>query len=534
MAHWRYAGALLAGAALTLLAAGCEGKKAPRADLVFINGAEPETLDPALMSGQSDMRLAYALFEGLTSFDADGQPRPGVAARWDVSPDGTQYTFHLRPDARWSDGQPVTAPDFVRSWQRVLTPANAAQYAGQLYCLKNGQRFNDPDAHLTDFNEVGVHALDDATLRVELEHATPYFLDLCCLPAFAPVPREAVARWGDAWTRPEHIVTDGPFLLETWRLNERIRLRRNPGYWDRAAVHLETVDALPINQANVALNFFSSGLADLIMDKGLVPPHLVGELRRKAYFHSAPFLGDLFLRFNCTRPPFNDSRVRQALALVIDKRLITEKITKAGEVPADGFVPPGTAGYRPPGTFLGYNPARARTLLAAAGYPGGKGFPPFAFLYNEGEQNKYIGIELKSMFERELGIVMGLRPLENKVYLSSMGHLDYDLARSSWVGDYDDPNTFLEMWVTGSGNNRCGWSDAGYDALITQAASETDHARRLEIFQRAETILVRDQTPICPLYYYVGIQLYDDHKLGGLRPNLLDVHPVRDMYLRKK
>ena len=225
--------------------------------------------------------------------------------------------------------------------------------------------------------------------------------------------------------------------------------------------------------------------------------------------------------------------MRQALSLVIDKRLIVEKITQAGELPADGFVPPGTAGYHSPGTLLGYDPARARQLLAEAGYRGGQGFPPFAFLYNEGEQNKYIGIELKSMFERELGVSMGLRPLENKVYLSSMGHLDYDVARSSWVGDYDDPNTFLEMWVTGSGNNRCGWSDPAYDALIARAATGTDPEKRFDLFRRAETILVREQTPICPLYFYVGVQLYHDDKLGGLHPNLLDVHPVRDMYLRK-
>ncbi len=514
---------------LPWFAVGC-GQSFTRADLVFANGGEAETLDPALMTAQLDMRLAYALFEGLTTFNANGEPKPGVAERWEMSPDGTTYTFHLRADARWTNGEPVTAADFVNAWHRALSPETASRNSYQLYYLKNGQRFNDPAVHFTDFSQVGVHALDDRTLQVELEHPTPFFLDLCCTSVFLPVHLRTVQRWGDGWTKPEHIVSNGPFTMAEWRLNDRLRLRKNPRYWDHANVRLNTVDALPISQANVALNFFSDGVCDLLMDKGLTPVMLIADLRKKPYFHSAPFLGNFFIRFNCTRAPFNDPRVRQALSLVVDKRLLVEKITKAGEIPANSFVPPGTAGYQPPKTGLGYDPARARRLLAEAGFPGGRGFPSFAFLYNNGEQNQYIGVELKSMFERELGVSMGLRPQENKVYLNTMSTLDYDLARSSWIGDYNDPNTFLDMWVTGGGNNRCGWSDGRYDALIAEAGKEFDPQKRFDIFRRAEEMLISEGTPICPLYYYVGIQLYDGNRIGGVQGNVLDEHPIREMY----
>ena len=517
---------------LPWFALGC-GQHFPRADLVFVNGGEAETLDPALMTAQLDMRLAYALFEGLTTFDVRGEPEPGVAERWEISPDGTVYTFHLRADALWSDGAPVIASDFVNAWRRALAPATASRNSYQLYYLKNGQKFNDPDAHFSDFSQVGVHALDERTLRVELEHPTPFFLDLCSTSVFLPVPLPTVQRWGDAWTKPEHIVGNGAFTMEAWRLNDRMRLRKNSRYWNHDKVRLETVDALPISQANVALNFFADGVCDLLMDKGLTPVMLIGDLRRKPYFHSAPFLGNFFIRFNCTRPPFSDPRVRQALSLVVDKRLLVEKITKAGEIPAWSFVPPGTAGYESPTPGLGYDPGRARRLLAEAGFPAGRGFPPFAFLYNNGEQNQYIGVELKSMFERELGISMGLRPQENKVYLNTMSNLDYDLARSSWIGDYDDPNTFLDMWVTGGGNNRCGWSDPAYDRLIADAGKEAEPPKRFDIFRRAEEMLISEGTPICPLYYYVGIQIYDGDRIGGVQGNVLDEHPIREMYRKK-
>ncbi len=521
---------LLCCLALAFLGTGCDQRPAHRAELIIANGAEPETLDPALATVQPDQRLCAALFEGLTTFDAAGQPQPGVAARWEVSPDATEYTFHLRPDALWSNGERVTARDFVWSWQRVLSPRTGAQYAYQLFLVKNGARFNNAEPGTLPFEEVGVCAPDNDTLIVTLEHPTPYFLDVCALTTLAPVHSPTVERWGDAWTKPEHLVGNGAYCLETWRLNDKIRLRKNSRYWNRDHVRLGTVDMLPISHANVALNFFASGMCDLILDKGLTPPALIGELRRQPYFHAAPFLGNYFLRFNCTRRPFDDARVRQAFSLVIDKHLLVDKITKAGEQPAYSLVPPGTAGYQPPSPGLSYDPARARQLLAEAGYPAGKGFPPVAYIYNEGEQNQYIAVELKNMFERELGVSMSLSPHENKVYSSMMKRLDYDFGRSVWVGDYDDPNTFLELWQTGGGNNRTGWSDPRYDDLIAWAAREIDRERRFELFRQAERLLVSEQAPICPLYYYVGVELYDGARLGGVQPNLLDTHPLWEMY----
>jgi oligopeptide transport system substrate-binding protein len=265
------------------------------------------------------------------------------------------------------------------------------------------------------------------------------------------------------------------------------------------------------------------------MDKGLIPLALLSDLRKRPDFHSAPFLGTYFIRFNVTRPAFKDARVRRALALVIDKHLIVEKITRAGEIPADSLVPPGAAGYQPP-PGLERNPDEARRLLAEAGYPGGKGFPLVTYLYSEGELNEAIAVELQSMFRQELGINIALQRQEWKVYLNSMNNLDFDLCRSSWVGDYDDPNTFLDMFVSGGGNNDSGFADPKYDQLIADAASQVDEKKRFDIFRTAEHMLVSEEAPICPLYFYVGIQFYNGDRLGGIAANLLDEHPLQRMY----
>jgi oligopeptide transport system substrate-binding protein len=501
-----------------------------RADLVILNGAEPESIDPAVITGQLDGRVAYALFDGLVHFDRHGVPQPAIAQSWDLSSNATTYTFHLRSNAKWSNNEPVTANDFVESWKRTLLPETAAEYAYVMYHIKNAQAFNE--GKIKDFSLVGVHALDAQTLRVELEDPTPYFLDLLAYVPYLPVYIPSVKQFGDDWIKPAHLVNDGPFLMEEWRLNYRIRLRKNPNYWDAQNVRLQTVDLLPIENAISAYNFYASKVADLILDKGLTPPSLIPEIKRRPDFHAAPFLGDYFIRFNVTRKAFSDARVRQAFAMAIERQRIVQKITQAGEPPAYSFTPPGTAGYQPPEMFH-FDPEKARQLLADAGYPQGRGFPTVTYLYDNKKLNEDIAIEIQSMLWQELGVHVELQKQEWKVYLNSMNRRDYDFCRSSWIGDYNDPNTFLDCFVTNGGNNRTGWSNQEYDRLIEAAGKEADQRKRFDYFRQAEDILLNQATPICPLYFYMGIQIYDNAKLGGIEPNLLDEHPFREMYRKE-
>lgn len=518
---------------LVALATGCS-RPMDRASLVFLNGAEPQSLDPAAITGQPDGRIATALFEGLTAYDEKGQPQPGVAERWEVSADGRVYTFHLRTDARWSNGEPVTSADFVKSWRRTLLPETASEYAYQLHYIRNARPFNE--GKLQDFAEVGVQAPDPQTLVVSLENPTPFFLNLCAFATLLPVHVDSVTEWekkGQSWTKPGRLISNGAYVLEEWRLFDRIRLRQNPHYWNRANVGMETVDAIPSARPHTAFNLYTTGEADLMLDKGLVPTSLMAELRHRPDFHSAPFLGNYFIRFNATRKPFDDVRVRQAISLAIDKQSIVDKITRGGELPADSLTPPGTAGYAPPaGPKMDIE--QAQRLLAEAGFPKGQGFPLFYYLYKgDSDLDRDIAVELQGMLQRNLGVTLVLQPQEWKVYLSSMSTLNYDLCRSSWVGDYNDPNTFLDMFVKDGGNNRTGWADARYDELIAAAGREVDQANRYAHFQEAERLLISEAAPICPLYYYVGIQFYDAQRLGGIELNVTDEHPIRRMYWKK-
>ena len=499
-----------------------------RPDLVFINGAEPETIDPAVVTDQVSMRVSNALFEGLCRNNANGKPEPGTAERWDVSEDKKTYTFHLRSTAQWSNGDSVTANDFVFSWKRVLEPATAADYASQLYIIRGARAFNEGTN--TDFNQVGVRAVDDHTLEVVLENPTPYFTDLCAFPTLAPVHAPTLAKHGTAWIKPENVVVNGPYLLNDWLLDDRIELKKNPRYWDEPNVKMRTIDVMPVSDPNTALNYFLTGQVDLMMDKGTVPVSLVEKLKQKPWFHTGPFLGTWFIRFNVTKPPFNDPRVRHALSLAIDKKRIVEKITQLGERPAFALVPPGAgAEYQPPRGDE-FDPQKARELLAAAGFPGGKGFPLIEYLHIPPLVERNIAVELQAMWEQNLGIKVSLAKQEQKIWLASMRELGYQFTRSSWVGDYNDPNTFLEMFTSGSGNNRTGWKSAGYDKLIADAASEPDVQKRNAIFQQAEKLLIVDEAVILPVYYYVGVQFFNKDKLGGVQANLIDDHPFRCMY----
>jgi oligopeptide transport system substrate-binding protein len=521
-------------AALAFFGASCS-RVPDRADLVFLNGAEPESIDPAVITGQPDGRIAYALLEGLTAFDSAGQPQPGVAERWELSPDGRVYTFHLRHDAKWSNGETVTARDFYLSWKRTLTPETAADYSYQLYYLHNAKDFNE--GKIKDFGEVGLRMLDDFTLEATLDNPTPFFLDLCAFVTLLPVHIPTVERCekaGLSWTKPENFVGNGAFTLKEWRLFDRVRLVRSETYWNKANVGMKSIDVLPSGRPMTAFNFYATGLADILADKGLVPTPLLSELKKRPDFHAAPFLGNYFIRYNCKRKPFTDVRVRLAFSLVIDKQLIVDKITRAGEIPAYSLVPPGAAGYQPP-PGLERDPGRARKLLAEAGYPGGKGFPIVYYLFKgDSDLDRDIAVEMQGMWARELGVTIQLQQQEWKVYLASQDALDYDLCRSSWVGDYGDPNTFMDMFVTDGGNNRTGWSNKTYDQDIADAARALDPQKRFAIFRGAEKILVSEEAPICPLYYYVGIQFYDATRLGGVESNLLDEHPLRAMFWKKR
>lgn len=515
--------------ALAGLLGGCS-RAEPRADLTIINSVEPESLDPAIIVAQPDMRVVQGLFEGLTRLEpVQASAVPGLAARWDVSTNGLTYTFHLRTNLMWSTGGPITADDVVYSWIRALAPETASRYAGQLYYIQNAEAFNT--GRLKDATQVGVHALDPLTVRVDLAAPTAFFLDLCAFPTLAVVPRQAIEAYGDHWLTHQPLPVSGAFELADWRLNDRIRLVKNPRYWDAANTRAEILDFLPVGAPSTALNLYIRGQADIVWDKSLIPSELLDVLLRRPDFHSFDMLGTYFIRFNTTRKPFDDPRVRQALALAVDKELIVKKITRAGERPTSHLVPDGTQHYHPP-AGLGHDVARARELLAQAGYPGGRGFPRFEYLFDGaagagGNIHESIAIELQQMWRDALGIQMDLRQVETQVFWGMQSRLDYTLARSSWIGDYNDANTFLGMFVTGDGNNETGWSNARYDQLVQAANQTTDLARRERLFQQAETILVRDAVPVIPLYIYAGVNYFDTNRVGGIWQNVLDDHPLR-------
>lgn len=519
-------GCLVSGAASLLLSA-CS-PSTPRADLVFVQSAEPETIDPALVTDQVSMRISEALFEGLCRLNQKGEPEPGVAERWDVSADRKRYTFHLRSDAFWSNGQPVVAGDFVKSWHRALDPAFGADYASQLYLVKGAKAYNE--GTVKDPAQIAVRAVNDRTLEVELENPTPYFIDMCAFLTLAPVHLPTVEQHGTAWIKPGNVVTNGAYLLEAWKLDDHIRLKKNPRYWDAANVKMATIEVNPIQDANTALTYFVTGSADLMMDKGMVPPSLPGKLKQQPWFHTGPFLGTWFIRFNVTKAPFDDPRVRRAFAMAVDKKRITEKITQLGEPVAASLTPPGAGqNYQPP-PGLEFDVAKARALLAEAGYPGGKGFPRAEYLYIPLPVERNIAVELQAMWKENLGVEIGLTKQEQKIWLASMRSLNYAMCRSSWVGDYNDPNTFIEMFTTGNGNNRTGWASPEYDKLIVAAAAEPDVQKRNTIFQQAERLLISDACAILPVYFYVGVQFYHPDKLAGVQGNMTDMHPFRCMY----
>ena len=352
---------------------GC-GRHEPRADITILNGAEPQSLDPGILSGQADMRVALGIFEGSTYYDAKtGSADPGLAQRWEISPDGCIYTFHLRTNLVWSTGEPITADDVVYSWIRALDPVTASEYAGSLFFVTNAEDFSS--GKIKDPSLVGIHALDPLTVRIQLNHPTPFFPDVCAMPVVCVVPRQTIQKYGDRWLMARPLPVSGAFELAYWRLNDKIRLKKNPRYWNAANTRSDIIDILPVGSANAALSLYERGEADIVWDAALIPSGLLDVLLQRPDFHTFTTLDTYFFRFNVTRKPFDDPRVRQALALAVDKERIVKKITQGGEQPASHLVPDGTANYSPP-AGLGYRSGAGAPVAGGCRLSGGQGLSP--------------------------------------------------------------------------------------------------------------------------------------------------------------
>jgi oligopeptide transport system substrate-binding protein len=492
----------------------------------FTNGAEPETIDPGLMSGQPDGRVARILFEGLTVPDPKTlEPLPGQAYRWDISADGLTYTFHLRPGLRWTDGVPITARDFVWSWMRVLEPKSAARYAGLLYMIENAEAFNKDT--LGRPPRVGIDAPDDSTLVVRLKSPTPYFLFLTQYYTYLPVPRHVIEKHGRRWTLPENLVNNGPFRLAHWRQNNRFEFVRNPRYWDAGSVRLDRIVAYSIDDLNTCTNLYKAGVSDWTTS-GNIPSPFIPYLRQFGDYQHGRYQGTYFYSINVTRKPLDNVWLRRALNYAIDREAIARDLLKRSYDPWGNYTPSGYPGYTAPPPIT-YDPEKARECLKRAGYASGADVPRFSIVFNTSENHRRIAEAVQSMWKRVLGISIDLSNQEWGSYLQATTSLQYDVARRSWIGDYLDPNTFLNMMVTGDGNNRTGWSDPRYDAMIREASFTVDPAKRLEILSRAEALLL-EASPTIPIYHYSVNDLVKPY-VRGLYATTLDTHPMKFVYI---
>lgn len=493
-----------------------------RADFAFLN-LEPETIDPGRVGDQAGGRIVANLFEGLTVRERPSLvPGPGIATHWHVSSDGLTWTFHLR-ESMWSDGTALTSEDFRWSWERVLTPATASRSAPLLFAVRGARAFHAGE--LRDAAGLGLRTPDAATFVVELERPLPYLADLAATPPLCPAPRQVVEAHGDRWTRPEHFVGNGPFVLVEHRLHQRMRLQRNERSWRAARVALRVVDAVPGDFANANFNLYTSGVLDWV-DSGGIPPALVDAVRGRSDWHASPFLATYFLRCNVARPPLDDARVRRALSLALDAQAITTHVTRAGQQPAHSLVPPGLPGYEEVRAKL-YDPVRARSLLAEAGYPGGEGFPAITLLFNTSEWHRQIAEVLQQQWREALGIELRLQNQEWKVFTVTERAGDFDLARGSWIGDVLDASNFLDIFTTGNPNNRTGFASARYDSLIRAAAYTLDPVARAALLRECESIVVEQEAIVLPVYTYAVTNLYDGSRWEGLEPDLLNTLDLR-------
>ncbi|MDU4236688.1 MAG: oligopeptide ABC transporter substrate-binding protein OppA [Citrobacter freundii] len=526
--------ALVAGNVATAAVVPAGVQLAEKQTLVRNNGSEVQSLDPHKIEGVPESNINRDLFEGLLISDVDGKPSPGVAEKWE-NKDFKVWTFHLRKDAKWSDGTPVTAQDFVYSWQRLANPNTASPYASY---LQYGHIVNIDDiiAGKKPITDLGVKALDDHTFEVTLSEPVPYFYKLLVHSSVSPVPRAAVEKFGEKWTQPANIVTNGAYKLKDWVMNERIVLERNTNYWDNAKTVINQVTYLPISSEVTDVNRYRSGEIDMTYNN--MPIELFQKLKKEIpnEVHVDPYLCTYYYEINNQKAPFNDVRVRTALKLALDRDIIVNKVKNQGDLPAYSFTPPYTDGAKlvEPEWFKWSQEKRneeAKKLLAEAGYTAEKPLT-FDLLYNTSDLHKKLAIAAASIWKKNLGANVKLENQEWKTFLDTRHQGNYDVSRAGWCADYNEPTSFLNMVLSDSSNNTVHYKSPAFDKLIADTLKVTDEAQRSELYSKAEQQLDKDSA-IVPVYYYVNARLVKPWVGGYSGKDPMDNIHVKDLYIIK-
>lgn len=480
-------------------------------------GPEPETIDPTMNTSVDGATLINHTFEGLMKINDKSEVVAGVAESYTVSDDGLVYTFKIRDDAKWSDGTDLTADSFVYSWQRLVDPATASDYNYMIDMVKNA---NEIMAGEKDKSELGVKAVDAKTFEVTLNVATPYFIEIAAFPACYPLREDIVSANPDTWTQdPSTYIGNGPYVVKSWEHQSLIVMQQNPNYYGVADLGPDTINFQLMEDDNTILASFENGE---ILFADSLPNEEISRMTNNGLYITGQ-LGTYFLCLNVEDPTLSDVRVRKALALAIDRQYIVDSVAQGGQQPADTFVPTGLSDVESTtqfhdvatkwwdGSTYEANCEEAKKLLADAGYPNGEGFPSLEVMFNPGHEANMEAITY--MWKQVLGIDVTLSSQDWAVFIDTRNKGEYQIARHGWLADYNDPISFLDMWVTGGGNNDAQYSSSTYDDLISKVKSSSDRNERITLMHQAEDVLAQD-VPIIPIYYYTDLYLKSD-KLQG-------------------
>ena len=488
---------------------------APRDTLNVNLGNEPPSLDWSLATDGTSIMVINNIMEGLTKFGEDFTPEPDLAESWRLSDNGKTYTFKIREGVKWSDGKPLTAGDFEYAWKRILNPETGGDYAYSLYDLENAEEYNT--GKLKDADTVGVKALDDRTLEVRLKRPASYFPSMLAFITTFPERKDVIEKYGLEWTEPGNIVTMGPYTLTSWRHHDNIILTENPGYWGEKP-RIAKVRLIMNENPSSALAQYESGELDYADSKS-IPPLEVPRLKDLTDFTTTPQFRSNYIAFNVEKPPFDNPLVRKAFTASIDRQSIVDIIQGAGFT-TTSWIPVNMLGYNPD-IGIEFNPEQAREWLKEAGYPGGKGFPTVTFLWPDVSNNRVVAEALQSMWKQYLGIEVELMNQEWKVYLSTINTDPPEIHKASWGADFPDPHNFMSIFTCISGNNRTGWCNREYDALVEKAAKELDPGKRKALYDQAQTILLEKDAPVAPFYTSNQQNMIKPY-VRGLKPNPLD------------